>query len=62
MHCYFCSKHQNIDWFAHRNCDYMICWNCWNSIIPKYITNNNQKWKFIQMRGDKISEILQRKL
>jgi hypothetical protein len=58
MTCYFCKTKEVQLYNDIGLCKYYICFNCWESIIPSYITQTKQKWKLIQMRGDKISETL----
>ncbi len=56
MGCYFC-KTETVQLYGNIPlCEYYICYNCWSK-FTSYIPEE-QKWKLIQMRGDKISETL----
>ncbi len=57
MGCYFCKQD---DWGAIINLqysEYYICLDCWDK-LPTYLPTDEQKWKLIQMRGDKLNAAL----
>jgi hypothetical protein len=56
MGCHFC-KNEIWNVYTNANCDYCICWDCWE-IQTRLVSNKEQSWKLIQLRGDKIRETL----
>jgi hypothetical protein len=56
IECYFCNNNHISELHAKNGCDYYICGTCLNK-ISSYIPEE-QKWKLVQMRGDKKRETL----
>ena len=58
MKCYFCKNRKWQDLYIDKRfCEYYICLDCWSE-LPMYVLNTAQRWKLVQLRGDKISETL----
>ena len=57
MGCHFCKCDKWDVYYDDRYSEYSICLDCWRE-IPKYISDNEQRWKLIQMRGDILSATL----
>jgi hypothetical protein len=56
MNCFFCKTNDFRRLHMRVDCIYFICDSCLDK-MTSYIPEE-QKWKLIQMRGDKISETL----